>query len=101
VKPSCRPRVARIAALGAAVVLTAVACESNPSPHRVAEDLINTLADSDEERDCMLEILDGYSNDDLEEWGAAVETGEPGTESYDAAQAELDGLQADLETCRE
>jgi hypothetical protein len=101
VKPSCRPRVARVVALGAAVVLTAAACESNPSPHRVAEDLIETLADTDAERDCMLDILDGYANDDLEAWGEAVENGQPGTASYDDAQAELDAFQAELETCRE
>lgn len=80
--------------------LTFSACTSEPSPHRVAEDLINSLAETDAERDCMLEILDGYPNSDLEDWGLAVEENEPGTAAHDEAQAELDGLQADLETCR-
>lgn len=99
-KPSPRSAGTRVALVAGLAALTFAACTSEPSPHRVAEDLINSLAETDEERDCMLEILDGYSNDDLESWGNAIETGEPGTASYDEAQAQLDGLQADLETCR-
>ncbi len=99
---SSRSRASRAVLAAAAAALTFSACTSQPSPHRVAEDLINTLAESDEERECMLDVLDTdeYSNSNLEEWGSEVDSGQPGTAAYDEAQAALDGLQADLEACR-
>ena len=87
----------------AAVVLFAglavTACSSQPSAQRVAEDLINTLAENDEERDCMLAKVDEYSKDELEQIGDDAENGDVAAKA--AADAELDKLQAELESCLE
>ena len=84
----------------AVVVIAAAgltACSSNPSAKRVAEDLINTLAETDEERDCMLAKVDAIGSDELEEIGGNAETGDEAAKA--AANAELDKLQAELESC--
>lgn len=86
-----------MAAVGA-VVLLATACESDPSVKRVAEDIINTLATTDEERDCMLEIVDGYSEDELESMGSDANSGDAAEQA--AAQVQLDELEARLSSCR-
>lgn len=81
-----------VAALGAS------ACESDPSAKRVAEDLVKTLTkDQPEVRECMLEVIDGYSKDELERIGDDANGGDL------AAQAEaneaLDRFEADLAAC--
>ena len=80
----------------AAVGVTA--CTSQPSAKRVAEDLINTLAETDEERECMLAKVDAYSKDELQDIGDDAENGDEAAKA--AANAELDKLQAELESCR-
>ena len=77
--------------------LGVTACTSTPSAKRVAEDLINTLAETDAERDCMLEKVDVYSKDELEQIGDDAENGDEAAKA--AANAELDKLQAELESC--
>ncbi len=77
--------------------LGVTACSSKPSAKRVAEDLINTLAETDEERDCMLAKVDQYSKDELQEIGENAESGDEAAKT--AANAELDKLQAELESC--
>ena len=57
-----KPR--RLAAI-VALAVVAVGCVSDPSPNRVAEDLINTLATTEEERECMLEVLEEYDVNEL------------------------------------
>ena len=59
----------RAAALLMVAVFGVSACNSEPSAQRVANDLINTLAETDEERDCMLGKVKAYSQDELEEIG--------------------------------
>lgn len=81
-----------VAALGAS------ACESDPSAKRVAQDLVKTLTrDQPEVRECMLEVIDGYSKDELERIGDDANGGDL------AAQAEaneaLDRFEADLAAC--
>lgn len=71
------------------------ACTSDPSPKRVAEDLVKTLAETEQEEECMLGVIDGYSSDELRELGEAVNEG-----NLDAV-AELGQYQADLEACME
>ena len=56
----------KIAALVGVVVLGASACTSDPSAQRVAKDLVNTLVDDDDQRECMLDKIDEYSKDELE-----------------------------------
>jgi hypothetical protein len=77
--------------------LGVTACSSKPSAKRVAEDLINTLAETDEERVCMLEKVDAYSKDELDQIGDDAENGDEAAKA--AANAELDKLQAELESC--
>ncbi len=75
------------------------ACSSQPSAQRVAEDLINTLAETDEERVCMLAKVDEIGSDELEQIGKDAESGDVAAKA--AANAELDKLQAELESCLE
>jgi hypothetical protein len=77
--------------------LGVTACSSKPSAKRVAEDLINTLAETDEERVCMLEKVDAYSKDELDQIGDDAENGDEAAKA--AANGELDKLQAELESC--
>ena len=77
--------------------LGVTACSSKPSAKRVAEDLINTLAETDAERDCMLAKVDVYSKDELDQIGEDAESGDEAAKA--AANAELDKLQAELESC--
>ncbi len=87
-----KPR--RLAAI-VALAVVAVGCVSDPSPNRVAEDLINTLATTEEERECMLEVLEEY---DVNELGSDANSDNP--LNADPANEELDRFQADLEACR-
>ena len=89
----------RAAAVLAVAVFGVSACNSEPSAQRVAEDLINTLAETDEERDCMLGKVEAYSQDELEEIGSDADSGDVAAKA--AAEAELDKLQAELESCKE
>jgi hypothetical protein len=97
VKTSPGRPLLRAAAVVMIAAMGVTACTSNPSAKRVAEDLINTLAETDEERVCMLEKVDAYSKDELEEIGKDAESGDGATKA--AANAELDKLQAELESC--
>ena len=90
-------RFARIALAVGSVALVASACSSEPSAKRVAQDLINTLAETDAERDCMLDILDGYSADELDDIGSAANDGDDAEKA--AAQVQLDELEARLSSC--
>ena len=64
VKTSPGRPLLRLSAVVLIAGLGVTACTSTPSAKRVAEDLINTLAETDAERDCMLEKVDVYSKDD-------------------------------------
>jgi hypothetical protein len=98
VKPGRHRPLARVALAigGVAVVLSA--CSSDPSAKRVAEDLINTLATTDAEKQCMLDVLDGYSTKELEDLGNAVNEGNDADKA--AAQEQLNQFQARLTACR-
>ena len=87
-----KPR--RLAAI-VALSVVAVGCVSDPSANRVAKDLINTLATTEEERECMLEVLEGY---DVDELGENANSDNP--LNADPANEELDRFQADLEACQ-
>lgn len=88
----------RAVALVLAATFGVAACSSQPSAHRVAEDLIKTLATTDEERDCMLAKLNAYGSDELEDIGKDADSGDVAAKAE--AQAELDAFQAELESCR-
>ena len=84
----------------AAVALLAVfgvsACTSDPSPTRVAEDLVKTVASTPEQEDCMLGVIADY---DLDTLGEDATNENP--EISGPAQAELDAFEADLAACTE
>ena len=88
----------RAAALLMVATLGVSACRSELSAQRVAEDLINTLAKTDEERDCMLKVIDGYTTDELEALGNDAQSSDKAT----AAEADkaLKKFEADLAACR-
>ena len=96
-KPGRSPRHTAVLAALVTTVLGVSACTSDPTPKRVAEDLINTLAETDEERECMLDILDGYSAGELEALGNAVNEGDQAEQAD--AQRQLDEFQARLSSC--
>jgi hypothetical protein len=89
---SRRSLVAIVLAAG----LGASACTSDPSPNRVAEDLVRTLASTPEEEECMLDIVDEYELNDLGEDASSENPDVAGP-----AQEELDRFEADLAACRE
>jgi hypothetical protein len=98
VSTSRRPVIAL--AVAAVSLLGLTACSSDPSAQRVAEDLVNTVAaDEPEVRDCMLEVIDGYTNDELQAIGEDANDGDAAEQA--AAREALDKFEADLAACRE
>jgi uncharacterized lipoprotein len=88
-------RITNTLAIGLLAVLGVSACSSDPSPQRVAEDLVKTVAqDHPEIEECMLEVVDSY---DLNDLGEKANNENP--EISDPAQAELDEFEADLVAC--
>jgi hypothetical protein len=85
-----------LAAVAAIAVLGVSACTSDPSPTRVAKDLVETVASTPEEKDCMLDVIDQY---DLDELGSDATNDNP--EISGPAQAELDAFEAELAVCTE
>ena len=91
-------RTVSLLAVAAMSVVGLSACSSDPSAKRVAEDLVNTLASTEEERDCMLAIIDEYGADRLDELGDDVENGDAAAQAE--AAEELDRFEAQLADCR-
>lgn len=77
-------------------VLGLAACTSDPSARRVAEDIIKTgfiEGDLTEvQRDCMLDRLDAYSDDELSDITASAGDAGPGTA--------IELFEADLAACK-
>lgn len=91
----------------AAVALVALvglsACTSDPSAKRVAQDLVNTITmepggGGEKVRDCMLEVIDGYSTEELEAIGDDALSDNP--EKKAEADKALAKFEADLAACR-
>jgi hypothetical protein len=77
-------------------VLGVSACASEPSPTRVAQDLVRTeAAGQPEVIDCMLDVIEEYDLDDLGE-----DANNDNPEISGPARAELDRFEADLAACR-
>jgi hypothetical protein len=98
VNVTSRPPVLRVALLVGVALFGLSACRSQPSAHRVADDLINTLAKTDAERTCMLGKIDAYSKGELEQLGNDSLSSDKATKAK--ADAELAKLQKELESCR-
>jgi hypothetical protein len=87
----------------AAVALVALvgvsACTSDPSAKRVAQDLVKTLTqDEPEVQACMLDVIDGYSKEELESIGENAESDNAETKAE--ADKALAKFEADLAACR-
>jgi len=76
-------------------VLGLSACQTDPSARRVAQDLVKTLADTPEEEECMLDVIDEY---DLDALGADADDGDQAEQAE--ANAELARFEADLVDCQ-
>jgi hypothetical protein len=85
-----------LVAVAVIAVLGVSACTSDPSPTRVAQDLVETVASTPEMEECMLDVIDQY---DLDELGKDATNDNP--EISGPAQAELDAFEAELAACTE
>jgi uncharacterized lipoprotein len=91
---SRRPLVTSLA-IGLAAVFGVSACTSDPSPTRVAEDLVKTETQGFPEiQDCMLGVIKTY---DLDSLGEDATSDTP--DVRDPAVAELARFEADLAAC--
>jgi hypothetical protein len=95
-------KVARPTVAVALVALLGLgACSSTPSAKAVAEDYVESIDGlTDEQRQCMLEKLDGYSSDELEAIGEAnvnVDFDQP--DAVETATAEFQEFVENLNTC--
>jgi hypothetical protein len=95
--------VARPAVLAVAVaaLLGLAACTSNPSPKAVAQDYVESIPDlTDAQRQCMLDKLDGYSNDTLTSIGEAnLNVNFDSPDAVESASPEFQEFVADLQEC--
>ena len=92
-------KFARSAALALVAILGVAACTSTPSAKAVAEDYIESIEGlSSAQRDCMLEKLDGYSEDELEAIGEANLTVD--FDSADAVETATPEFQAFVDNLR-
>jgi protein tyrosine/serine phosphatase len=79
-----------------AAVFTLSACQSDPSPTRIAQDLVKTETEGQPKvQECMLAVIDNYDLDQLGEDSIG-----DNAEKAKAADAELAKFEADLAACR-
>jgi hypothetical protein len=94
-------KFARPSAIIAVALLGLGACSSTPSAKGVAEDYVESIDGlNDEQRQCMLEKLDGYSSDELEALGEAnvnVDFDQP--DAVETATPEFQEFVENLNTC--
>lgn len=91
---SRRPFVNTLA-IGVVAVLGVSACNSDPSPTRVAQDLVRTQTqDFPDIEECMLGVIDDYDLNDLGD-----KANSDNAEISGPAIAELDDFEADLVAC--
>ena len=90
--------VARALAVAAVAVLGLSACASTPSAKRVALDTVDRVVAeqglSATERECMIDAIEGYSEDRLESIADSADAGNP------EGVAALAQFEADIAACR-
>jgi hypothetical protein len=69
-----RRRIRHIS-LALVAVVTVSACASIPPAKRVAQDVVDTLEVSDSVKACMLDRIDEYSEDDLQDIAESADAG--------------------------
>jgi ABC-type glycerol-3-phosphate transport system substrate-binding protein len=91
----------RSAALALVAVLAVAACSSTPSAKAVAEDYVESIEGlSTEQRQCMLEKLDGYSEDELEAIGNAnLDVDFDQADAVESATPEFQDFVENLNSC--
>lgn len=89
------PRQRRLLPIIALVVAAGLAsgCISTPSAKRVALDAVETLSVDPEVKQCMIDKIDGYSEDEIQEIGDAAAEG-----NRDAIE-DMTRFEADLRAC--
>lgn len=75
------------------------ACTSTPSEKAVVKDVVQSIGLSAPEEECMLEVVDAMSEDELKALGeanvgAAIEDADSGTPEMQAFIADLDACRA-------
>jgi hypothetical protein len=99
-----RLRRTTLAAAAVASIGFLGACTSNPSPKAVAKDIVVSLTVPggdplpQAQQDCMLEVIDGMSSDELERLGEANE--DEAITDVDSGTPELQAFMADLADCQ-
>lgn len=91
----------RSAALAGVAIVALAACSSQPNPHSIVVDLIESAdGPTPEQRTCMLERVDEYSSDEIEAIGDAnknIDFDNP--EALAATTQEFQDFVEDLRTC--
>lgn len=93
----------RLAAVGVIALLGLAACTSDPSAKKVASDIIEAQALAAEEagedfpEQCMLDALDTFTNEELEE--IANDLSNTNADTRAEAQVALDAFEAALAAC--
>ncbi len=95
-KPTKHRAPARLAAIALIAAFGVSACETQPSARRVARDLVESLPGATPaQRECMLDRVDDYTKDELDDIGKGVNDGDPESE------AALAKFERDLAACRD
>lgn len=87
-----------LVALAVGVLGVLGACSSQPSAKTVAKDVVESIGLPDDQRDCMLEVIDGMSERVLEDLGK--DNVGQAIEGVDDGTAELQAFMAALADCR-
>ncbi len=89
----------RIGAVAVIAVLTLAACTSDPGPRRVAQDIIKAeaLANPELDEECMLGVLDDFTDDQLEAISEQLNSSNEATQAE--GQAASDEYSAALDAC--
>ncbi len=96
-----RPALAIASTVG---LLALTACTSNPGPSRVAEDIIQAETVRAEEdgvtlnEDCLLGVLENFSDDDLRDIADNLESSNP--DDQRAGESALAAYELQLQGCR-
>lgn len=99
VPSGARSRRVRAFAAAAGAVLLFSACTSDPGPKQVAEDIIKAEAfnNPDLDEECLLRELDRYSDQDLRDIAADLNSSD--SARNEAGEAALLAYQRSLEVC--
>ena len=88
-------------AVGLVTVAGLGACTSQPSVQAVARDVVESIGLEPDQEACMLEAIDGYSEEELQQIGEANETVDFSSDvpPEDRGTEALQKFYADLDAC--